>query len=232
MTGPGSGLCILAHGQTAEGEPIYRQADVGLLCHRHRDWMTRQAVEVRDLWMDLAFIVEAGSAPKDETPKTRHLKAAEAPAPANLEVLSLRDPRSTVTPTHANPGTIPSITALVASWVLLVADERPLTAQLPSGTHGQLSLLIRHGDWIAAQEWCGDYLEELGDMRKALAAALRDQAHASIGRCRLPADDRDGLCAGQLMRENGSDVVRCTACRSTWTTPQELARLAISLETA
>lgn len=226
--------CILTHGRGANDEPLHREAEPRmLLCLSHRNRMTRIVADVRDLWVDLAFIVEAGTAPKDETPKTRHLKAAEAPAPANLEVLSLRDPRSSSAQLVGDTSTpIPAVLSIVASWVLLLAEERPLTATLPQSLLAQLNLLIRHHDWIAGREWIDDYLIEFGDLRKALSAALRDHTHEKVGRCRLPAEGREGLCGGVLLRENGSDVVKCRECSAVWASPQEVARLAVSLESA
>lgn len=238
-----SGLCILTHGHGANGEPLHREAAVGLLCLHHRARLTATTAAVRDLWVDLAFILEAGSAPKDETPRTKHLKAAEAPAPANLEALALRDSRSSPLPIPPNPEIrhhegdastpIPPVTFIVASWLLLVAEERPLTATaLPRSTLGQLALLIRHHDWIAGQEWVDDYLEEMTDLHKALSAAVRDHTHKRVGYCRLPAEDREAPCGGSLMQENGTNVIRCTNCGATWATDQERARLAVSLESA
>ncbi len=85
-----TGLCVLNHGNGANGEPLQREAEVGLLCLWHRQRLTGVLVAVRELWIDLAFIDQAGSAPKDEAPKTAYTKAAEAPAPANLEPRTAR----------------------------------------------------------------------------------------------------------------------------------------------
>lgn len=237
----GSVLCVLTHGRDANGEPMPQQADCGFLCEKHRRRLDRTAREIRELWIDLQFIDQAGSAPKDEAPKTRHLKSAEAPAPANLEVLSLRDPRSAQTPILPNPAVrfhegdtstpIPSVLAVVASWVQLVAEERPLTVKLPASVVAQLALLERHHDWMAQQPWIDDYVTEFGELRKALAAALRDHTHRVIGRCRLPMESRD-MCGGALLEENGGDTIMCGECGARWSTPQERARLALSLESA
>lgn len=227
-----SGLCVLGHGLGANGEPLNREAEHGLLCPHHRRSLDHLTRDVRDLWYDLTFILEAGTGPKDETPRTRHLKAAEAPAPANLEALALRDPRSSSTALPEDTSTpIPAVLSIVASWVLLVAEERPLTAdKLPQSVIAQLQLLDRHADWIAGQPWVDDYATELGDLRKALRLAVRDVTHHKIGRCRLPAEEGEGACGGTLIRENGAESVRCSQCGAQWTSPQELARLSLSLE--
>src|SRR5690242_6181099 len=110
-------LCPLPHGHGANNEPLHAEAEPRMLiCLWHRNQLTRIVHDVRDLWVDLAFITEAGSAPKDETPKTRHMKAAEAPAPANLEALSLRDPRSASARSTADQSQpIPSVPSIVSS---------------------------------------------------------------------------------------------------------------------
>lgn len=52
--------CILTHGRGANDEPLHREAEPRmLLCLSHRNRMTRVVADVRDLWVDLAFIVEA-----------------------------------------------------------------------------------------------------------------------------------------------------------------------------
>lgn len=273
-----SGLCVLGHGLGANGEPLNREAEHGLLCPHHRRSLDHLTRDVRDLWYDLTFILEAGTGPKDETPRTRHLKAAEAPAPANLEALALRDAAThgerlagraychqcgdigygppiqqaesaaryaqwaanlhTVRTGHRayvvdgdNSDPLPPVLSVVASWLLLVAEERPLTAdKLPQSVIAQLQLLDRHADWIAGQPWVDDYATELGDLRKALRLAVRDVTHHKIGRCRLPAEEGEGACGGTLIRENGAESVKCVQCGAQWTSPQELARLSLSLE--
>lgn len=243
--------CVLDHGADENG-PIYRAREVGLLCAWHRARLTATTGQVAELWYDLAFIVEAGTAPKDETPKTRHLKAAEAPAPANLEVLALRDPRSHPSRLAEDQSApIPPVLSVVAGWLLCLAEERPLTEtrhrlaiirnraywvaytapmRLPKSVLAQLTLLERHHDWIAAQLWVDDYLTELTDLRQALRAAVRDHANKRIGSCRLPVEEK--VCGGALLQENGTGVIRCAACKATWVTAQEQARLAVSLESA
>lgn len=232
--------CVLDHGENEHG-PIRQPVDIGLLCAWHRRRLTTTTRNIADLWLDLALLIEAGSAPKDETPKTRHLKSAEAPAPANLEALALYDRRSSPTRLPErwvkgryfeadNSTPIPPVTAIVAGWVLCLAEERPLTATvLPGSVLAQLELLTLHHDWIAAQLWIDDYVTELTDVHKALKAAVRDHEAKLIGYCRLPVADR--TCGGQLLKENGSGVIRCTSCRESWVTPQQQAMLAVALET-
>lgn len=211
--------CPLPHGVDLNGIPRVEQADIGILCRRHRQRMDKLNEETAILWCELNLVID-GSLPREASEKTRHLKSPEAPAPCDLTAVSLRDPRSY--------GEIPAVPHIVASWLLLVAEERPLTMTLPKGVVGQLDLLARHHDWMAGQDWVDDYLLELAELRKALAGAVRDRTHRKIGHCNLPV--ASGICGGVLLKENGTGVIKCVDCGAAWVTAQEQARLAVSLE--
>lgn len=222
-------LCVLPHRDDAEADP--------LVCGWHRGALRRLPGEIREAWFDLALIAEAGSAPKDAAPKTRRTKSASPPTPVNLDVVVLRDPRTATTELRqilrdGHPADLSrpasNVLTAVASWVLLLAEERPLTATLPSSVIGQLDLLERHTDWIAQQPWIDDYWAELGGIRSALRSALRDRASTKVGRCYLPTDDGSD-CHGNLLRRNGELSVRCHRCGARWVTAAELARLELAL---
>src|SRR5206468_9659540 len=146
------------------------------------------------------------SAPRYATPKTRHLKNPEAPAPGDLTLMALFDAR---THTQRLPGDqsepmIP-IAHTVGSWVLLLAEERPLSGELPNSILGQLDLLARHGDWLAGREWIDDLLAELGEIRQHLRAAVHEPAASPVGRC--PSQDADGrACDGPLWADKGGEM--------------------------
>jgi hypothetical protein len=125
---------------------------------------------------------------------------------------------------------VPAVLAVVASWTLLLAEERPLTATLPRSVLAQLDLLRRHHEWIAAQLFIDDYLLEMAELRKALTGAVRDVRYERRGVCALPFEG--AVCRGTLLEENGTRAVVCTRCRARWVTDQELARLAVTLESA
>jgi hypothetical protein len=222
-----TGLCVLDHGDDPAEQWI------GLVCKRHRRRMDDDAAEIAALIIDTQRIVDGG-APQDCGPQgNRPKKRADPPAPGDIAVMALYDRRNAVAriPDVDESQPIPALPAVIASWVLLVAEERPLTATLPASVLGQLELLRRHHDWLAARPCVDDYLLELGELRRALAAAVHDRRYDRRGFCRLPSEN-GGLCNGLLIEENGTRVVRCTGCGAQWVTDQELARLAVSLESA
>jgi hypothetical protein len=187
-----NGLCIL------DGE-IKRQAEVGYLCGWHRDRLDFLSSEIAILWCELALILD-GSAPREWTEKTQWKKLDDdIPAPLDLEAATLRM-------------TIPAQTA---SWTLLVATERPITASLPKSLVAQLDLMQRHHDWIAAQAWIDDYANWLEQTRKLMRRTVRDWIGQILGTCDWP-DTSGHPCGGRIMRENGTETVRCNKCGRVW----------------
>ena len=209
-----SALCVL------DGE-IKRPAEVGHLCYWHRQRLDFLSSEIAILWCELALILD-GSAPREWTEKTQWKKLGDdIPAPLDLEAATLRM-------------TIPNS---VATWLVLVADERPLTETrhrviinrnrawavvpytapmtLPDGIITQLDLLQRHHDWIAAQAWIDDYANWLEQTRKLMRRTVRDWIGQILGTCDWP-DTNGHPCGGRIMRENGTETVRCNKCGRVW----------------
>lgn len=226
-------LCILHDGDERP------EAVVGLLCKRHRRRMDDDVTEIGLLIIDSQRIVDGG-APRDANlgGGKGAKKRADPPAPGDVTLMALYDSRtkavriagSDADPLGDQSEPLPAVLAVVASWLLLLADERPLTATLPSSVLAQLSLIQRHHDWMAGQEWVDDYLAEMAELRKAMVAVVHDRRFERRGSCRLPFEDK--VCGGTLLEENGTAVVYCTNCKARWVSDQELARLAVSLESA
>lgn len=243
-----SALCILPH----RDDRVHEQ-EIGLLCRWHRNRLDWVINEIRKLNEDLDQITEAGSAPKANTAKGRRLSNPSPPAPANLDVLVLRDPRShgdVDSPDDAQrqPWSVPYLTEV---YCYRVRDERNLTrvvlrqvlhrdrvlevpttvkADVPRSVVGRLDMLLRHHDWIAAQDWVDDYLTEMTELKRAMATALRDNTHRFMGRCYLIGATGEA-CGGDLLQENGSLFVTCRRDRGhTWRSARELAALEIGLK--
>lgn len=271
-----SGACVIGHEERTEA------LDGLLVCSYHRRRMDDHVTEIGLLIVD-AQRIRDGGAPSDGGPKGKApKKRADPPAPGDVTLMVLFDPRSKPSPPrqsyprnwNATAGRFESngseglvdVLSIVSSWLLLLAEERPLTSTLPHSVLAQLDLLKRHHEWIAAQLWVDDYLLELGEVRKALATAVRDHRFTRRGRCPLSVEEK-AVCAcychvngsatcnvnknkpgevpycgphefvarpcnGTLLEENGTAVVHCTGCKARWVTDQELARLAVSLESA
>lgn len=226
-------LCILHDGDERP------EAVVGLLCQRHRRRMDGDVTEIGLLIIDSQRVTDGG-VPSEATPKTRRLKAPEAPAPGDLLLMAMYDPRTTATRLRATAANeygdqsepLTNVLGEIADLLERVAEERRLT-DLPRSVLAQLDLLKRHHDWIAAQDWCDEYLEQIASTKRGLANALHDMRFIPRDKpCNLPAENGEGTCGGKLLEENGTAVVMCMKCRSRWVTGQELARLALSLESA
>jgi hypothetical protein len=198
-----------------------RRAQTGHLCDWHRHHLDTLTTEISTLWCELALVLDH-SAPHQQTTRRHHPHHGNEPL--DLTIAALRDTRSRTTPNDPNP--LPPIPYLIATWLLLLAEQRPLSVRrLPTGIVAQLDTLTRHHDWIAARDWIADYHRELEQMRRAMRRAINDRAGHPIGRCDLPAPGRD-ICGGLLLRTNGTETVHCVNCHATWGTPSSQALLA------
>lgn len=110
-----------------------------------------------------------------------------------------------------------SIQAVLASWAVLVADERRVTA--PGGEVPRLvRFLTRHLDWLTAHPLAADVLAETDGL---VGTALRviDGGPAArpveLGRC-VEADCGGLLLAHAGARAAGPSLVRCDTGRHVW----------------
>lgn len=230
-----SGLCVLDHGTDLEGNPVNAETSVGRLCKQHRKRLDTIATDIHDLLFDLPHITEAGSAPKDSSPKGKHTKNPYPPAPANLDVIALLDTRGKSTARDywvkqdngqwkMEGSKITPVLNVIAYWVAAVAQMRDIDkTHLPSSAAGQLDWLRRHHDWIAAQSAVERYLHSIENVRKELRATLRDWQTDMTDRC--------PHCNGALFARGNRGAVECRyGCGAKWVTAQEQARLALMLE--
>lgn len=243
-----TGLCVLPHDQPAE-------TWIGLLCRRHRDRLDRDVDEIAALIIDASRIRDGGAPSEPGARGQHQKKRADPPPPGDVRLMAMFDKRTKfarLPPTEAEPEgdqtePVLAVLNLIAANVLLLAEERPLTEtrtrlvirqnrivgwhaytapmRLPQSALGQLALLRRHHDWIACQDWAEVYVDELTDMRKALASAVADHPVTRVGTCHLTIGE--DVCGGALLRENGSSAVTCRQCGASWVTAQQIARLAV-----
>lgn len=210
-----SALCILPH---RDDKPA-GEAEVGQLCGWHRLQLDRLVNDIRDLDQDLNLLMEAGTAPKQQSANGGRSKGnPNPPAPANLDFIVLHDRRS-----HSDVDSVDdradqpaaSIELMTEANATRVRDERRLTrivlrpvrqpdgsilevpttvpALVPRSYVARLDMLVRHHDWIAAQDWVGDYWDELHQLRNSMRGAVRDKPFKRVGSCYLmtPVDITD-----------------------------------------
>lgn len=228
--------CVLTHDQRTPA------LDGLLLCRKHRHSLDDLTTEIGALIIDSCRIIDGG-APSEATPKTRRVKQPEAPAPGDLAIMALYDSR-TLTVRLPGDQSTPMVPVLhvIASWLLLVAEERPLTTPLPTSVLAQLDLLSRHHEWLAAHPAVDDYHLEMTELRTHLRGAVRDHTHKRVTTCDLPTDDGQHpaviirrnralrivlICGGAVLVRNGDDVWRCNRCGGTWLTDQQKARFGV-----
>lgn len=192
---PTTRLCVVDpahHPFDSDGVPIpVAAAPDSQLCAGHRYDLDAYAEQVKALFIDLALLVGAGSG----SPRTgARSKSAEPPAPIDLVAAALRDHRNPTASDAAASRDIPSVPGVVASWLIVVANEKPLWTHvrpvigwrihpdgsseeirggrargvLPSSVIGQLDLLARNHGWMCQQWWAGRYWAQLKQARDAL----------------------------------------------------------------
>ena len=183
------------------------------LCRHHHGRLARDLADIVTCWSLLAELHEPGRG------TSGHGKRADPPAPVNLDVADITDPRGQ---THAQ----------IAGWARIVIEERRL-ADRPLDTEQAARLLAVHADWVAAQPWADEALLEIGQAAHRIRRACRDlEPRWIVGTCAMPGPD--GMeCGGALQveiqhtqnwdadrdpydRRSGVRLV-CQVCRDTWT---------------
>jgi hypothetical protein len=132
-------------------------------------------------------------------------KRPDPPAPANLDVLDVTDPRS-------------SQVIAAMGWARITVEDLRLST-MPSDVAECATLLIRHLDWVAAQPWADEALDEISQAARTLRWMCGDVPEASLGRC--PDIDPRGeadRCGGPLRWADGTLTVVCGRCGGMWRT--------------
>ncbi len=187
---PADRLCVIDHGfDQAGGRNLVAALPDGRLCSRHRANLDDWASEIPAMWFKLAFALEPAAGGSSDGGSRSH--SPHSPAPIDLVVAALRDARNPTARTTG--GDVPSVLGVVASWVMVLADRRPLKTftrdhigwriypdgsrekrfgplygLMPRSMLGQLALLRSHHDWIADQPFVGAYHAQLGQIHAAL----------------------------------------------------------------
>ena len=177
------------------------------LCAHHHGRLARDLNDIITNWSLLSELHEPGRGGTGH-----HGKRADPPAPVNLDVADVTDPRT-------------SQVIAAMGWAQIVVEERRL-AVAPSDVAEAAALLTRHLEWVAAQDWADDACDEIGQAARMLRHITGDMPERPIGTCRAP-DIRDPSqdCGGPLRWIDGTLSVVCSRCGDTWT-EQDLTGMA------
>jgi len=185
--------CIAAH---PDDPPL---ALPGLrLCQRHHGRLARDLADITLHWSLLSELHEPGRGGTGH-----HGKRADPPAPVNLDVADITDPRT-------------SQVIAAMGWAQIVVEERRL-AVAPSDVAEAAALLARHIEWVAAQDWADEACDEIGQAARMLRHITGDSPEPPLGKC--PDIDPRGeadRCGGPMRWADGTLSVVCGRCGSSW----------------
>lgn len=180
-----------ADGPSLDGQPGPRFVASGLLCQRCVGRLQRSLAEVpaRVTLLRSATVPRRGGGGDGRSSRS-------APVPLDLAAHDL----------------LQSLSGVLSSWALLVAQER--------GAHGPDRMddpvatsrwLLSQVDWLAGQPWVDDLEEELHDL--ALSADGVTRVHPAWHSLEPPCPRCD---ARELGRRDGDERVMCRSCGVSW----------------
>lgn len=189
------------------------------LCTNHGTKTGQWLAELEDLYATL-----------DTTPSTTATwrtsggTLASERAPARVDVLVLRDPRSRERdPSDPDGNHGRGVLEVLHAWARLVREERDLTPPAgPATVASERAVLATHLDWALAQDWCDELHADLRAIHGQLTAAHGIARARPVGRCPTLIDT--GECGGPLWADDDHGHVTCGTCARTFT-PAELRHL-------
>lgn len=211
-----------------------------LLCTKHADAITTDLDDIALLYPLLDDVTEPGSVVVDEL--IRYAKRPDPQAPVRLEVVSLRDTRTTWT--HDSPDAIDVIGTLT-NWADVIRDERDLATRTGHATlTSEIATLRTHHEYAITQDWVTVYALELHRAAQAVrhVCGENDDRARPVGTCPVPPtpaqileaavahQPEPGPCGGPLYPDRyGLMRVRCARCGEVWD-EQDLRRLGLVLD--
>jgi hypothetical protein len=172
-----------------------------------------------------------GAAPSmQQASGTRGGTLASHRAPARLDVLVLRDPR-TAADEHGTLGVL----GVLTGWARIIREDRDLSWPSRVSVASERRLISDHLDWIARQPWLDEFEDEIRRLHRQLQQANGTAPEPPLGRCYLTyggvmdpnVTTREQTCNGPIWADDGH--ARCGRCSATWD-GHELHRLALILE--
>lgn len=194
------------------------------LCEDHADSLRRDLYELPELYEALTLY-------PGRTDSERISGSRDQPIGLRVDVLSFTGPalrddqpqRLDVGEPDLQTGPLP-LHDVLRQWGRIICTDRDLNPGLVDAQRFHLQNL----DWSTAQAWADDYYLELRaaiHVCRVLSGAGHLTHHLTGVAC-----PRLGCNLQTLVRENGSEEVRCRSCRATWTWDeyQWLTRLLVS----
>lgn len=183
---------------------------VGLLCRRHYHWLDASLAELPKLWKMLPWETPSGD---EDVNADRSTTRVGSPSPGSLHAAALTDPRSYQVREWREDGYIPYIPTTVATWAVLVAEEKESPAPAADwrpGVEESVAMLRGWRHYVAGQEWVASMADDVELCHRHLASATgagrREPSVASCPGCGL-----------ELHNVIGMDRIRCRSCRRIWT---------------
>lgn len=213
--------CVLRH-----AEP--RRALTGaLVCGKHNRDLVEDLDDLALLYPLLEEVLEPGSVTADEL--VRYSRRIDPPAPVRLEVVALRDARTTWD-AGSDPDAV-DVIGVLGSWATVVREERGLVTPTARATlTSELATLRAHHEWAIDQPWIDEYAKDVHRAVRAVRHACGEYDAEPVGRCPRPTED--GSCDGRLYPDRaGAMRVRCAQCGETWD-EGDLARLGLVLDSS
>lgn len=211
--------CVLRHDKPRR---VIRAAHI---CAKHDRDLRDDLRDIELLYTLLDDITEPGSVVVDEL--VRYAKRPDPQAPVRLEVVVLRDMRTSWS-AHGDPDAV-SILSVVADWATVVREDMRLTAPERATIASEVTTLRVQHDYAIAQAWVDDYAQDIHRAAQALRHVCGEHEGSPVGRCQVVQDDQT-TCGGPLFPDRyGLMRVRCARCGETWD-EDELRRLGLVLE--
>lgn len=211
--------CIMRHRDPR------RALSGALLCGKHERDLLEDLRDLTDLYPLLDHVLEPGSVQADEL--VRYGRQVDPPAAARLDVVALRDQRTTWDP-GADPDAV-DILGVLGGWARILREERQLADPDTATVTSEAAALRTHHEWIITQPWVDEYATEVHRAALAVRHACGEYERSDrVGTCTIPTDD--GTCGGPLYPDRyGLMRVRCARCGETWD-EDDLRRLGLILD--
>jgi hypothetical protein len=183
------------------------------ICRRHADTHTcGPCVEhLSDVLITIQREVEIlSSAPSmQQAHGARSGTLASHRAPARLDVLTLRDPRTL----PDTDGTLGVLNTLM-NWTARIRQDRDLRWPRRATITSERQCLHAHLDWAARQPWIGTMNDQLRNLLAQLQRANGTAPEPPAGRCYLPINGTE--CGGPIWLDHANGHAHCGRCANTW----------------